>query len=154
MSEVLTQFLSQKLDLEAIEARLLPTEQMEIKYYHTFAPGVYVREAHVKKGMIGLGHEHKTKVVNIVSKGRFKIVAGDSIIEMAAPCVFVSEPGVRKLAEFLEDTIFINVLHNPTDETDLKKLEDLFVIKSPTFLAHEAKQLISSEATAIGDNKL
>ncbi len=141
----------QKEPIEEFEARGLRAEQMEIKYFHTFAPGIYVREAHVKKGMIGLGHEHKTKIVNIVSKGRFKIVAGNEIIEMSAPCVFVSDPGVRKLAEFLEDTIFINVLPNPTNETDLQKLEDIFVIKSLIFLEHEAKK---TEQAVIADTKL
>lgn len=140
--------------IEVLEKRLLPEPQMEIKYYHTFAPGVYVREAHVKAGMIGIGHEHKTKNVNVVVKGRLKIIAGDEVIELVAPCVFVAEPGVRKVAHFLEDTIYLNVLHNPTDETDLSKLEDLFVVKSPTFLKHEKLQIQNADLRAINEEKL
>lgn len=136
--EVIQTVEDQKLAIERKEAELLNAPPMPIKYVHTFAEGVYVREAHILKGMMGIGHEHRTQTVNVLLKGRIRILAGDSILEMAAPCVFVSEPGVRKVAEFLEDTIFLNVLHNPTNETDLQKLEDLFVIKSPTFLAHQA----------------
>jgi hypothetical protein len=150
MSELSAPLLD-KAAAEIIEAKLLSAPPMEIKYFHTFAPGVYVREAHIKAGMIGVGHEHKTKTVNIVSKGKLKIVAGEEIITLAAPCVFVSEPGVRKVAHFLEDTIFLNVLHNPTDETDLGKLEDLFVIKSQTFLEHEAHK---NDEKAIAEGKL
>lgn len=154
MSEVLTAINAVHTPVEELEARLLPTAQTKIKYFHTFAPGVYVREAHVEGGTIGIGHEHTTKNVNVLLKGRVKIVAGDSVLEMAAPCVFVAEPGVRKVAHFLEDTIWLNVLHNPTDETDLRKLEDLFVIKSQTFLEHEARQLKQAEEVAISESKL
>lgn len=154
MSEI-TNTDGQKAAIESLEALLLPAAQMEIQYVHTFAPGVYVREAHVKGGMIGVGHEHKTKNINVVLKGRLKIVAGDEVIELVAPCVFVSEPGVRKVAHFLEDTIWLNVLHNPTNETDLKKLEDLFVIKSETYKAfQEAKEIKEESARAIAEGKL
>jgi quercetin dioxygenase-like cupin family protein len=134
--------------IEAEEARLLREPQMEIKYFHTFADGIYVREAHVKAGMNGIGHEHTTQHVCMVTKGRLEILAGDEVLEISAPCVFVAEPGVRKVARFLEDTIFINVLSNPTNERDLKKLEDLFIVKSPTFLAYEAQHSLSAGQTS------
>lgn len=139
---------------ETFERALLDKEQMPIKYVHTFAPGVYVREAHVKAGMVGIGHEHKLECVNVLLKGSLRLVADDKIIELSAPCVFTSVAGSRKVAHFIEDTIFLNVLPNPTNETDLKKIEDLFVIKSDTFLEHEAKQLQGKEAQAIAESKL
>lgn len=129
-----------KIDVAALEAALLPTPQMSIQYVHTFAPGTYVREARVPAGMIGIGHEHKTANTNVVLKGRLRIIAGDSVIEMKAPCVFVAEAGARKVAHFLEDTIWLNLLPNPDNETDPAVLEERFVFKSAAFIAHELEQ--------------
>ncbi len=140
MSDVLSAPLDNSA-IEALEGTLLGHPQMEIKYVHRFAPGIYIREAHVKAGMVGIGHEHKQETINILLKGRLRIVNSDhTVLELQAPLTFNSAAGVRKTAYFLEDTIFQNVLPNPTNETDILKLEDLFVIKSQTFLDYEKQQ--------------
>jgi hypothetical protein len=46
--------------------------------------------------------------------------------------VFKSGVDVRKVLFIIEDTRWVTV--HPTDETDLGKLEDLLIIKSPTFM--------------------
>src|SRR6478735_1025784 len=134
---ILTAPLDSKLR-DVIESRLIEAPQMEIKYQHLFAEGVYIRVAYVKAGMIGMGHEHRQETINTLLKGKIRLLNDDqSMLELQAPAFFTSAPGVRKVAHFIEDTIFLNVLPNPTNETDIGKLEDLFVVKSDNFLKHE-----------------
>jgi hypothetical protein len=45
-------------------------------------------------------------------------------VEVVAPMTFVGKPG-RKVAYILEDVIFQNIYS--TDETDIEKLESMFV---------------------------
>jgi len=138
---ILTAPLDSKL-LDVIESRLIEAPQMEIKYQHLFAEGVYIRVAYVKAGMIGMGHEHRQETINTLLKGKIRLLNDDqSMLELQAPAFFTSAPGVRKVAHFIEDTIFLNVLPNPTNETDIGKLEDLFVVKSENFLKHEQRAI-------------
>lgn len=155
MSDEILKSPLNKSALERLEGALLELPPMEIKYVHTFAPGVYVREAHIKAGMVGIGHEHRQETVNVLLKGKIRLANSDgSVLELTAPMIFTSAAGVRKTAHFIEDTVFLNVLPNPTNETNVQKLEDLFVIKSEIFLQHEAEQAKLAERQAIEEGKL
>jgi hypothetical protein len=45
---------------------------------------------------------------------------------LEAPASFISEPGTKRVVFTHEDAIWTTIHPNPTDETDLKKLEDMF----------------------------
>jgi hypothetical protein len=85
-----------------------------------------------------IGHSHKTAHLNVMLQGRLMMVQPDgSYVEHLAGSNFVGLPG-RKVALVLEDTVWLNVF--ATDETDITKLEDLLLDKSPVFKAFEAQQ--------------
>jgi len=127
--------------IEELEAEMLKGEAAEIPIIHTFAPGVYVRTGFFRKGLRAIGHEHTTKHINIISKGSFSVLSGtNETLHFKAGDVFVADPGIRKVAEFHEDTIWSNVHPNPNNETDVDKLEPLFIRKSATWLAHHAEK--------------
>lgn len=128
--------------VEEKEGEMLREEQVECPLTHMFAPGVYLRTVSMPAGIYVIGHQHKTKHFNIVHTGRARVLIGGAIHEINAPAIFVSEPGVRKVLHILEDMEWSTI--HPTDETDLAKLEELLIIKSPTFLEyHERRALIS-----------
>jgi quercetin dioxygenase-like cupin family protein len=127
-----------KEDIERLEASLLPGG-VTAETFHTFAPGVYVRTAVFPAGHVFLGHEHKTEHISIISEGRFQIIEDGECREVVAPAIFVTKPGVRKVALFAERTVWSNVLPNPSNETSVEKLEDVFVIKSAAWLSHQAR---------------
>ena len=123
-------------DIERLEAALLP-HPAEVPMTHTFAPGVYVRQAQFAPGMIAIGHEHKTEHINVILKGRFSVLENGAVRQVVGPCTFVSAPGVRKVALFHEETLWQNVHPNPTNETNQDKLEDIFIVKSETWKQHQ-----------------
>lgn len=101
---------------EAMEDR----PQVPCPVRHIFAPGLYVREMTIPKGITAVGAVHKTKHVTTISKGRLLLMTDEGIQEVGAGYTGVSEPGIKRAAYALEDTVM--VCYHVTDETDLDKL--------------------------------
>jgi hypothetical protein len=74
-----------------------------------------------------MGHAHKCEHTNIMLKGKMAVIVNDEAKVIEGPCIFIGQPG-RKFAYIIEDTIFQNIY--ATTETDIEKLEDMFVEKS------------------------
>lgn len=106
---------------------------------HYFAPGIYLRELHMAKGMVVVGHRHKMETVNILLKGKVAIIEDGKLIYREAPFTYVSPAKHRKALYVIEDTIWQNP--HPSNETDLEKLEDIFIEKSPALMEFE-KQIL------------
>ena len=95
---------------------------------HTFSDGVYAREIFMPKGMIVIGHVHRTKHLNIVSTGKARVFYDGEMHEITAPYTFESNAGVRKALFILED-MFWTTIH-VTDETNQDKLDDILIDKN------------------------
>ena len=119
--------------IEEVEGKLLVHEQVECPVVHHFSPGVYVREITMPKDSIILGHRHKTKHLNIISKGKCKLSDIDTkeVTIIEAPCTFESLPGVRKLLYIIEECVWSTV--HVTDKTDLQEIEEEVIEKSNTY---------------------
>ena len=133
-----------KAEIEEVEGALLALPQVAMPVTHVFAPGVYYREIFMPKGHFIIGHEHKTKHLNVVLSGRARVLIDGVVSELAAPAVFVSEAGVRKMLEITEDMRFATI--HPTAGLEacgenIEQLEDALRTKSATFLAHERKEI-------------
>jgi quercetin dioxygenase-like cupin family protein len=123
--------------IQAVESAMLKMPQADCPVTNVFAPGIYWREIEIPAGAIALGHKHKTEHVNVLLAGRVRVLCDGQVTELVAPQVFVSPPGVRKLLYAVERTRWANIHANPTDETDMEKLEVIFIEKSESFLAHQ-----------------
>ena len=128
----MTNELDSRVDgLEMLEAAFLNFPQVPCPVIHRFGPGIYIREVNIPAGTIAIGHYQKKEHVNIFLKGKLKILDDDgSVIELAAPMIFVGKPG-RKFGYITEDVVWLNVY--PTEETDVEKLEETYLDKSPTW---------------------
>lgn len=123
-------------DLDAVEREFLAQKQVDCPVTHRFGPGVYIREVLLPAGAYIVGHRHKTPHLNIMLTGRLGLLNDDgSETILEAPQTFVAQPG-RKVAYIYEDVIWQNV--HATNETDVEKLEDMFLDKSPAYLEHMA----------------
>lgn len=80
------------------------------KVHSEFGAALYGREMHLTKGAIIIGKIHKYPVLNVLLKGKLAVVSenGRRIIE--APCVYSSDPNIRRVGHVLEDCIWLNVL--------------------------------------------
>ncbi len=148
--------LSSNRKIEDAERFMLDINKpVECPVNHYFAPHVYVREILMHsdggKGVIIIGHEHKTEHLNTVLIGKAWVVMDGVIHHIVAPCTFKSMPGVRKVLFVYEDMIWQTV--HPTDETDLGKLTEMLIKKSESFLQHaEDLKLLQSEALKLAQS--
>jgi quercetin dioxygenase-like cupin family protein len=115
------------VSLDAIEAQMLRAPQIDCPVQHHFGPGLYMREAFLPAGTYVMGHAHKHEHINIMLKGKMAVIVNGEAKMIEGPYIFTGQPG-RKFAYIIEDTVFVNAY--ATDETDVGKLEEMFVDKS------------------------
>jgi hypothetical protein len=138
MSEIIFVGLHSKLStdktelrekLAVIESAMMESAQkIEIKVTHYFSNGVYAREIFIPKGSIVMGKIHKFQNLNIMSKGKGKIISIDGAKEIEAPYAVVSSPGVKRFYHALEDTVWTTILG--TEKKDPEQIEEEFIAKS------------------------
>jgi quercetin dioxygenase-like cupin family protein len=133
-----------------LERELKKLPQAELPISNHFAPGVYVGTMLIRKNTVLTGAVHKTQHLMIVAKGRILIDGDGGVREYRAGDVIVSKPGAKRVGLALEDTVFMNVHHNPDNETDYptlianlteSKFEDLVESKIPTLHKSHTKEL-------------
>lgn len=126
---------TRKLDLHALELAMkdLPG-RIPGKVDHHFAEGIYVRTLFIPAGALIVGKRHRKETCNILLKGKISIYVGENepVLELIAPCIFNSKPGVKKLGYAHEDTLFANI--HPTEETDLEIIENKFIIPEKEYI--------------------
>lgn len=93
---------------------------------HWLAPGIYAREIHLPADSLVVGKIHRHRHLNIISKGRVTCYTEFGIETMEAPASFISEPGTKRVVYTHEDAIWTTIHPNPTDETDIETLEQMF----------------------------
>ena len=137
-------------DLARAEVAMLSVPQSECSVIHHFGPGLYVREVHMPAGILAIGHCQKFEHLNVFLKGRVMLLKDDGTTEeLVAPMMFVGKPG-RKAGYVLEDVVWQNIY--ATTETDIEKLEALFLDKSESFQADQATRA-KARAAAYEDDR-
>lgn len=129
------------LKLEAA-MRAMPERQVQLKVTHHFAPGVYMRELFIPKGVTLTGKVHKTEHLNILSQGKLKVMTESGVKLLTASTVIKSQPGIKRAGYAIEDSVWITVHANPLGETDPEKLES--ILTAETF--EEAKLIEGDSA--------
>jgi len=109
--------------------RLRATDRVvEVPVQHRFTPGLYIREVMVPANTAVITHVHKTAHPFVVSKGRiFVWTKNGGVVFLEAPFTGITEPGTCRLAVASEDTVWTTFHPNPTNETDVEKLEKMLV---------------------------
>ena len=124
--------------VETLEQGFLQQEQQDCPVVHRFGPGIYIREVTIPGGTLSIGHYQKTTHLNIMLKGRVIMVnENGEKTELVAPQTFVSGPG-RKVGLIIETMVWQNVY--ATTETDVEKLEELFLEKSQVWKDYKKEQ--------------
>jgi hypothetical protein len=88
---------------------------------HHFLPGMYLRDVHVRKGMLTIGKIHKHPCANFLIKGDRSTVVGDRIVRVKAPYMDISPAGTKRITYTHEDSVWRTA--HLTTETDIEKLE-------------------------------
>lgn len=122
--------------LAALHAAMLDQPQVDIPVTHYHVPaisnspqrGIYARQVFIPAGHLAVGHIHKYQQLNIMVSGEVSIATEEGVFRVKAPYVVVSPAGVKRAVLAHEDTIWLTI--HGTDETDVEKIEEMFVTDS------------------------
>ncbi len=114
--------------------------QVDFQTTHDFAPGIYARTVNVPAGAMVIGHRHNTAHLNVISKGKCRVLNGNGeVLYLQAPFIIQGNAGIRKVVFVDEDMTWTTIHPNPDNITDLDKLESQFIVKTVAALAFENK---------------
>lgn len=91
---------------------------------HHFGPDVYMRQMDAKAGTTVVSKMHSTEHFNILLKGAVSLITEDGIKTVYAGEVMLSQPGTKRIGYFHEDSSWLTIHPNSTNETDVDKLEE------------------------------
>lgn len=106
---------------------LLELEQVEMPVLHDFAPGVYTRRILMKKGTFAMGETHRDACLNTVISGAVTVMVDGDVKLFQAGDMYMGKVGEKKMGFVHEDTVWMTIHPNPTNETDPDKLKELLV---------------------------
>lgn len=122
---------------EAMKARPDNLGEDPFPLEHSFAPGLYARQVTCPAGAVIVTKLHKTEHFIFMLKGRVRVVTEDGPVEIVAPCMFRNPIGVKRAVHVLEETVWINVMANPDELTDMDAIEDRYIAKNYSELGLE-----------------
>lgn len=149
------EIFKEALNVEDVEAYLVQQEDAitgdEIDDFitHDFSDGIYVRTVFVPAGHLIIGKRHRFDTCNILLKGKISIYTDEKtpIVHLEGPYIFTSTPGTKKLGYAHTDVYFSNI--HPTRETDLKKIENTFIIPKEEYMKSLSTTAIDDEVYRI-----
>lgn len=129
--------------IEGITKEFMEHPQVECPVTHNFAPDIYIREIFMPADTVVIGHKHLTEHFNVILKGKCRVMIGDVVEELTAPCTFISGAGSQKIVNVLEDCIWQTVHSNPDNENDIETLESRYVIKGVAITESQKEKLLT-----------
>ncbi len=105
----------------AFETVLGECPQVDFETTHYFANGVYAREMKMNEGEICVGKIHRHAHLNMLSKGKVKVLCEFGAAVYEAPYTFVSEEWTKRIIYALEDSVWTTI--HRTDTEDLEAIE-------------------------------
>lgn len=123
---------------------------------HYFTPidekygcGTYARQMFIPKGTLIFGKIHRHQHLNFIMQGEVRVFTEFGTKEYKAPCVFVSEIGLKRSVYAIKDTLWVTVhMTKHLGEENLSKMEEEVI--APTY---EELGLMSSISDLLKLNK-
>ena len=94
-------------------------EQPDCPVRNYFAPGVWLREMCIPKGVYVVGAVHKHEHLAILSKGKVRLSTEQGVVEFTAPATIHSYPGIKRICYATDDAVITTIHHNPTNTQDM-----------------------------------
>jgi hypothetical protein len=119
--------LTMRDSIFGLEVELLKEDQQECPLAHFFAPGVYVRQCFNPKGVLIVGKIQKYQHICMLTMGEVSVLTENGTIRCKSPFTWVARAGSKRVVFAHEDSVFVTIHHNPNDETDQDKLEEMLI---------------------------
>jgi hypothetical protein len=84
----------------------------------------------ISKDSLVIGRTYKEDHTWFLLIGHLEVITDDGLIEYVAPCHVQAIAGTKRVIKAVEDSVFINILPNPENLTDIYALEDMHMCKS------------------------
>ena len=118
-------------EFESVLAEGIP---LESRVYHRFTPGLYIRECHLVAGGLYTTKIHKTEHPLMILSGVLGIWTDNGgIVYFKSPSVIITPAGTRRALYCFEDCVGVTCHVNPSNETDVEKIERdiIFTCENP-----------------------
>lgn len=116
-------------------------EEVECPVTHVFSDGLYCRQCFNPAGTLIIGKIQRYGCLAMILSGEVKVLDEHGERTLRTGDVFESKPGAKRVVLALQDTVFATVHANPTNETDLAKLETQLVAPSYESLGLEVAKI-------------
>lgn len=130
----MTQIEQQQSDLKRniieFEKLMVREPQVKLEVKHYFIDGVYIRELYIPKDVILTGKIHKNEHFSMLSKGEVSVSIDDVIKQIQAPFLYITKAGTKRIIKAYEDSIWMTIHKNEFNETNLDKIEKLYVVET------------------------
>jgi len=130
MHEPALSTLEKRQKILALEKTMLEMPQIEVPLEHYFAPGIYMRQMTLPPDAVITGKIHKTEHYCILLRGSVTVVTEEGTQELQGPHIIHAKPGAKRAIHAHEESVWVNVHHNPTNEQDLDRIDAIFVVDS------------------------
>lgn len=110
--------------LQEIEDKILEQPQVEVETGHYIADGVYLRSILIPEGATLTGAVHLTETIDVMVYGDLTVVTEEGTRRITkAGSVFVSKPGLKKVAYAHKETLWMTV--HAVDNIKEKTMDDI-----------------------------
>lgn len=124
--------------LQRLQSAMLPLATPMPEPQHIFHPGWYERRLLVPAGMLIVGKIHRHDHILGVISGHAMVISEFSRDEVRGGYLGVSPAGVKRAVLAIDDTLFVTIHANPTDERDLAVIESQHIEPEVLEIQHSA----------------
>lgn len=120
----------------AVDNGQVPPVECPLNHYFTpvdekYGCAAYARQIFLPKGAVVIGKIHKHQHLNFIMQGRVSVSTEHGVRQYEAPCIFVSEVGLKRAVYAETDCIWATVhLTEHVGEENLDKVEDEVIAKN------------------------
>ena len=139
---IAAQVLPTRADPQRLQSAMLPLATEMPEPQHIFHPGWYERRLLVPAGMLIVGKIHRHDHILGVISGHALVVSAFGRDEVRAGYLGVSQAGVKRAVLAFEDTLFVTIHANPTDERDLAVIEAQHIEPELLQIARSAREVL------------
>ena len=112
--------------LDKLDALLQQLPQTVLPLVHEFCDGLYARTIFMPADTIVTSQTHKCDSIALVRYGLFKMTTDEGVQTFSTGDLMITKAGARRALHIIEDTCFVTVHANPTNEQDPEELWSLF----------------------------
>ena len=138
-----------RAQIERFESVLMDLPQADIKHVHRFAPGLYIREITIPAGVLATGAVHRFEHLSIMVRGDMTVLTDRGVERISGYHCWVAPAGTKRVGIAHEETVWMTVHANPTNETDVDAIEDRLFEDAANLLRRRVATLSHEEAPCL-----